>query len=239
MRPAPFQLAAVFLLFGILVFSAAPRIDATELGAIMMAGAAFFNSNDVDRVAEELNFKSLSPGLDGGVFLQVGSARNGWSGLGGIAVFWARRRHPTEFVSDEGSITESEGAFRLTSLGIPITALYSLSRGRGRFYAGAGVGYYVATVTADSDVTGSNWFPNDGTSSGGTRSADGPGLHLVAGYEHPTPIGGLGAGLLFRHARFPTDDVRGASNFDVDLSGVSLFVSLSVRPSKPDPNQAP
>jgi hypothetical protein len=129
--------------------------------------------------------------------------------------------------------------FRLTSLALPVSAVYSIPTGGGRLYAGGGAAYYVATVTAESDVTGSNWFPNDGISRSGSRSSDGPGFHFLAGYEHPTSIGGIGGGILLRRARFPTDPAPGVSNFDVDLSGVSVFVSLSVRPSKPDPSQAP
>ena len=240
MRPAALQLTAFLPLVALGLLVAASPVDATELGAIMMGGAAFFNSNEVDQVAEELNFKSLSPGLDGGVFLQMGPPRQGVSFLAGIGVFWSRRKHPTDFTNEQGDVSSGEGAFRLTSLSLPITAVYSFPTGAGRFYAGGGAAYYVATVTAESDVTGSNWFPSDGTTSrSGSRSADGPGYHLIVGYEHPSPIGGIGGGVFLRHAKFPTDPASGVSNFDVDLSGISVFISLSVRASKPDPNQAP
>ena len=239
MRPAHILPVLVPLLAGTILLAAAAPATPAEIGAIMMGGAAFFNSNDVDRVAEELNFHSLSPGLDGGVFLEIGSPRRGLSALTGVGVFWSRRRHPEDFSSDGGAVTRRDGAFRLTSIGLPVTLVYSIPRGRGRFYAGGGVGYYAATVTAEADLTGSNWFPSDGSASDGSRSADGPGLHLLVGYEHPTSIGGIGAGVLLRHARFTTDAARGAADFDVDLSGVSLFVSLSINPTKSGSSEAP
>ncbi len=239
MRPARFQRALVSILAGTILSTAPAPARAAEIGAIMMGGAAFFNSNDVDRVAEELDFGSLSPGIDGGVFLQIGSPRRGLSTLAGVSVFWSRRKHPDNFVSDNGDRTPRDGAFRLTSLGFPVTLVYSIPRGRARFYAGGGVGYYAATVSAESDLTGSSWFPSDGSTNDGSRSADGPGIHFLAGYEHPTSIGGIGAGVLLRHARFQTDPVSGASDFDVDLSGVSLFLSLSINPARSGASAAP
>ncbi len=232
MRLARFQRALLSFLAGTILSAApAPALSA-EIGAIMMGGAAFFNSDDVDRVAEELDFGSLSPGIDGGVFLQIGPPRRGLGALAGVSVFWSRRKHPDEFVNDNGERAPGDGAFRLTSIGFPVTLVYSIPRGRARFYAGGGVGYYAATVSAESDLTGSTWFPSDGTANDGSRSADGPGVHFLAGYEHPTSIGGIGAGVLLRHARFKTDSASGASDFDVDLSGVSVFLSLSIYPAR-------
>jgi hypothetical protein len=232
MRPALIQRALFIVLAGTILYAAPTPVRAAEIGAIMMGGAAFFNSNDVDRVAEELDFGSLSPGIDGGVFLQIGPPRRGLSTLAGVSVFWSRRKHPDDFVNDSGERMPGEGAFRLTSIGFPVTLVCSIPRGRARFYAGGGVGYYAATVTAESDLTGSSWFPSDGSTNDGSRSADGAGVHFLAGYEHPTSIGGIGAGVLLRHARFQTDSVSGASDFDVDLSGVSVFLSLSIYPAR-------
>jgi hypothetical protein len=239
MRPAPFQRAIVFLLAGTIALAAAAPLRATEIGAIMMGGAMFFNAGDVDRVAEELDFGSLSPGIDGGVHLEIGSPRGGLTALVGLGVFWSRRQHSDDFVSENGDVTRREGAFRLTSIGLPVTLVYSIPRGRARFYAGGGVGYYAATVSAESDLSGSGWFPGNGSANEGSRSADGPGIHLMAGYEHPTSIGGIGAGVLLRHARFPTDAATGASDFDVDLSGISVFLSLSISPARSDTSAAP
>src|SRR5262245_11971585 len=118
MRPTALQLTGFLPLVALGLFAAASPVGATEIGAMMMGGAAFFNSNDVDEVAQELNFKSLSPGLDGGVFLQVGSPRQGVSFLTGIGVFWSRRKHPTDFTNEQGNVSSGEGAFRLTSLSL-------------------------------------------------------------------------------------------------------------------------
>src|SRR5262245_58196256 len=63
-----------------------------ELGALMNVGAAFVGVDDVDRIANEMNFESLSPGIDGGVLVQFGSIDRGLSGEAGLEAFWSRRR---------------------------------------------------------------------------------------------------------------------------------------------------
>jgi hypothetical protein len=212
--------------------AAAPRPAAAEIGALMTGGPTFFRATDVNRVASDLNFDSLSPGLDGGVVLRFGRLERGWSGQTGVFVFWSRRRHTEDLASIDGLLVRRETAFRLTALGFPATLVYSMRRGGGVLYAGIGAAYYVATVTAESDVSGSNWFPSDGSPASGERSADGPGAHATVGYEYLTRYGALGGGALLRGAKFPVDDARGASDFDVDLSGVSLFLSFSIRQAR-------
>jgi hypothetical protein len=197
-----------------------------EIGALMNVGAAFVGVDDVDRIANALNFESLSPGIDGGVVIQFGSIDSGVSGEAGIDAFWSRRR-TNEFYYVDGTPSGQQASFQVTALGFPAALVYSLQRGGGRISLGAGVGYYVATVRAQADVSGSNYFASDGFE--GERSADGAGLHAQIGYERPTPFGGLGGGIRVRSAKFATDEAPGAAEFEVDLTGVSVFLSLSVR----------
>jgi len=214
------------------VMGAAPPARA-EIGARMSVGAAFVAAKEIDRIAADLNFGSLSPGVDGGVLFQFGRLDRGWSGAFGLDAFWSRRRlDDIYFPDDSGPAESNRSSFSVTAIGFPASAVYSLPRMGGRISAGAGAGYYVATVRANTNLSGSNYFPNDGTADEGERSADGLGLHATVAYERATRVGGIGGGVLMRLARFASDDVRGSSNFDVDLSGVSLFLSLSVRQAK-------
>lgn len=232
-RRAPaIGIASAILAAAAAVAATAPSARA-EIGAIMNVGAAFVAANDIDRIAGDLNFGSLSPGVDGGVLLQFGRIDHGWSGAIGLDAFWSRRRlDDIYFPDDSGPLESNRSAFTVTAIGFPASAIYSLPRMGGRVWAGAGAGYYVATVRANTNISGSNYFPNDGTSDEGERAADGFGAHAMAGYERATRVGRIGGGVLARLARFPSDEVRGSSDFDVDLSGVTVFLSLSVRQAK-------
>ena len=203
-------------------------VACAEFGALMNVGAAFVGVDDVDRIANEMNFESLSPGIDGGVLVQFGSIDQGVSGEAGLEAFWSRRRINEIYYVD--GTPAGQASFHVTSLGFPAGVVYSMQQGGGRLYFGGGIGYYVATVRAQADVSGSNYFSSDGFS--GERSADGLGLHATLGYERPTGIGALGGGVRLRSANFTTDESRGAAEFDVDLTGVSVFISLSVRQAK-------
>jgi hypothetical protein len=207
-----------------IALSAAPA--GAELGALMNVGAAFVGVDDIDRIANEMNFASLSPGIDGGVLIQFGSIDRGWSGEAGIDAFWSRRLIDEVYYID-GVPAGQRASFHVTALGFPAAVVYSLQRGGGRLYFGAGLGYYAVTVRAEADVSGSNYFPSDGIA--GERAAAGAGPHATVGYERPTRFGGLGGGVRFRSANFTTDESPGAAEFEVDLTGVSVFVSLSVR----------
>ncbi len=213
--------------------AASPAVARADIGAIMVAGAAFFDTGDVNDVARELNFdSSLSPGLEGGVQIQFGSTERGVSGQAGLGLFWSRRRHTESVSFEEGLRVARQATFRVTALDLPATLVYSARRWNGRVYAGAGVAYYVATITAESDVVGSGRFPTSGNTTSGQRSADGAGSHALLGYERPTSIGGIGGGIFLRSARFTTDSERGLTDFDVDLSGATIFLSLSILQAK-------
>ena len=230
-RPAVARILIPAVVFALPVI-ASIALSATaraEIGAFMNVGAAFVGVDDVDRIANEMNFESLSPGIDGGVVIQFGSIDNGLSGEAGIDAFWSRRRIDQVYYVD-GVPSGERASFHVTALGFPAGMVYSQQRGGGRLYLGAGLGYYAATVRAQADVSGSNYFPSDGFE--GERSADGLGLHAAIGYERPTGIGGLGGGVRFRSANFATDESPGAAEFDIDLTGVSVFFSFSVRQAK-------
>ncbi len=204
-----------------------------DVGALMSVGAAFVAADDVDRIAGDLNFGSLSPGVDGGVVVQLGEIDRGWSGAFGLDAFWSRRRlHAVYFPDDSGPARSDRSSFSVTAVGFPASAVYALPRMGGRLSAGAGIGYYAVTVRTKTNIDGSNVFPNDGTSDEGERSADGFGLHATLAYERATRVGGIGGGVRARLARVGSNDLRGSTNFDVDLSGVSIFLSLSVRQEK-------
>ncbi|MFN0152662.1 MAG: hypothetical protein ACKVU1_18320 [bacterium] len=218
--------------FAVTVSAATPRARA-DVGALMSVGAAFIGAEDIDRIAGDLNFGSLSPGIDGGVVVQMGNIDRGWSGAFGLDAFWSRRRlDDVNFPDDSGPARNDRSSFSMTAVGFPASVVYARPRMGGRLWAGAGIGYYAVTVQTTANIDGSNVFPNDGSTEEGERSADGFGLHATLGFERATRAGGIGGGVRGRLARFANNEVRGSSNFDADLSGVSIFLSYSVRQAK-------
>ena len=215
------------------VVALAARPARADISATMSAGPAFFDTGDVNEVARELNFdSSLSPGIEGGVQLRFGHADRGLCVQTGLGVFWSRRRHTESVSTEQGRLVAHQSTFRVTALDMPATLMYSATRWNGRVYSGAGVAYYVATVSVEAEVVSSGHFSTSGSTTAGERSADGLGFHALFGYERPTSIGAIGGGVLVRSARFSTDPERGTTDFDVDLSGITLFISLSVSPMK-------
>ena len=73
-----------------------PGSASAEIGALMSAGAAFIGADDVNQIAEELNFDSMSPGIDGGVLIRFGRIERGLSGSAGIAVVWIEAILPVD-----------------------------------------------------------------------------------------------------------------------------------------------
>jgi hypothetical protein len=211
--------------------ASAPQRATADVGATMRIGAGFVAAAQVDRIAGELDFDSVSPGIDGGVNLRFGRLERGVSGTAGVSVFWTRRRRIAEVTSIDGFLVARRESFHLTALGLPVGITYSIPGAGGRFVMSGTVAYHVATVRTTAEAGATFWFPDDGGGGSGERVADGAGFEAALLYERSTRLGALGGGVSLRRALLQTDDVQGAAEFDVDLSGVAIFLSLSVRGS--------
>ncbi|MBN1826095.1 MAG: hypothetical protein JW958_07505 [Candidatus Eisenbacteria bacterium] len=214
------------LVLPILFLLLAPLPAAAGTGSLFFGGLSFFDPGDMDDAAKDLNTGGLSPGFDGD-FLLAFRADEPTAILAGFGLFWSRRSE-----DDDGiSFTEDPDLARLEMFGIPFTVgfIHRHAAPDERGFAWGALAQWtflkmsVSTHPADT-VRGGFRIDLDGTAE---RDADGPGLSLFGAYEIPYPLGRLGAGFRVRWTRFSADPISGLADPDAQLTGCSLFLSVS------------
>lgn len=213
-------IAPTLLLFLI----AAPA--AASVNSLFTNGLTFFDTGDFDQTAEDLGADDLSPGYDGDYLLTFRDTKK-TTVLAGFGVFWSRRTDKRRDIPFE----EAGPKGRIQTIGFPFTLGFGrrdpANAGRGWFW-GVLAHYYFLKVSVDApDGQEPSYFRVSGDE--GERDAEGPALSAFVAYEVPFFLGRVGAGVKGRVASIAVSDEPGLAKPEIDLTGVTLFLSVALR----------
>ena len=217
--------AALLAALSLLAGAAGARAGA---GSLFLGGLSFFDAGDLDRTSEDIRAGSLSPGFDGDFLLSFRDAKR-TSVLAGFGIFWSARTERDE----EIPFSAPEEEARLEAFAFPFTAGFVRrpppDRSRGWAW-GALAHYYFVKMTVDADpgLGDPSGFSLD-ASGRGERDGGGPGISAFAAYEIPFLLGRAGAGVKARHAPVSVNGEPGLYTPDMNLSGITVFLSVALR----------
>lgn len=200
---------------------------AAGVNSLFINGLSFYDTGDFDRSAEDIRAADLSPAYDGDFLLTFRDSKR-TSVLAGFGIFWSRR---TEDVKDLPFSSPTDKS-TIEVIGFPFTVGFarrgSENGGRG-WMGGAMAHYYLLKVSVNAN-------PGLGYPAGfslnmngeGERDGGGPGLSAFAAYEVPFFLGRIGAGVKGRWTSITIGEKAGLDTPGIDLTGVSLFLSVAL-----------
>lgn len=205
-----------------------PDPSPAAVDSYFVSGLSFFDTADLAHTASDLNTRSLSPAWDNDFLLSFG-AGEGLAVLGGFGLLWSRRTER----SDNIPFAPDQGRSRLQLLGFPFSAgvvkRFSPPDRRG-WVAGGLAHYYFLQLTVENpnSAEGDPRYFRLAEDDKADRDGQGPGITAFAAYEIPFFLGRLGAGVKARWTSISIDPVDGMSTPDVDLSAITLFLSVAL-----------
>lgn len=203
-----------------------PTASAAGVNSLFVNGLSFFDTGDFDRTASDLRADDLSPGYDGDYLLTLRDSKR-TSVLAGFGIFWSRRTEK----DDDIPFQEETARGGIETIAFPFSVGFArrdpANAGRGWMW-GALAHYYFVKVSVDAPPGQEPaWFRVSGEE--GERSGAGPALSAFAAYEVPFFLGRVGIGAKGRLAFVEIDEERGLGTPEIDLTGVTLFLSAALR----------
>ncbi|MFH1277952.1 MAG: hypothetical protein ABIK65_06200 [Candidatus Eisenbacteria bacterium] len=204
-----------------------PSLSGAGVNSLFLNGLTFFDTGGFDRTAADLRADDLSPGYDGDYLLTFRDSKK-TSVLAGFGIFWSRR---TE--RDDDIPFQAEGAKgRIQAIAFPFSVGFARrdpgDAGRGWMWGALAHYYYLkVSVDAPEELGTPAWFRLSGEE--GERDGQGPALSVFAAYEVPFFLGRAGLGVKGRIAFVAINDERGLGTPDIDLTGLTIFLSAALR----------
>ncbi len=205
-----------------------PVVSRCGLDSYYASGVSFFRTADLGSVTDELDTRSLSPGLDSDFLLSFGKP-GGSAYLAGFGFIWSKR---TERPDDIPFSSENAKA-SIQVFALPITAGYVKrfsEPGRRGWAAGGLVHYYIVKANVDfpNPEEGDPSYFRIRSDNSAERDAKGPGVSAFAAYEYPFFLGRFGIGIKGRWTSLQTETIDGIGTPEIDLSGVTLYLSIAL-----------
>lgn len=221
------RLYATPILYFILILLS-PKHSFCGVDSFFATGISFFRTADLAATADDLGSRSLSPAADSDFLLSFGN-RDGLSYLGGFGFLWSRRTEKP----DDISFTPDEGRARFQLLGFPFSlgVVNRFGEEGNRGWAGGVLAhYYFIQISVDNpnSAEGDPRYFRLQEDNRAERDAQGPGLTAFAVYEFPIFLGRFGMGVKGRWTSLEVKEINGMSTPEVDLSGITLFLSIAL-----------